>query len=76
MAALYKLEDLLLLKTSCSISTAADKLSGLRNSVRETSAQLTLLSDVWSLKAYRNVSAALWWPYKASCSRLRQCSLA
>lgn len=31
MDALYKLEDLLLLKTSCSISTAKDRVSQLRD---------------------------------------------
>lgn len=76
MAALYKLEDLLLLKASCSKSTAADKLSELRNNVRKKVCTINLMRGVWSVKAYRNGSAALWWPYKASCSRLRQCSLA
>lgn len=37
-----------------------------------------LLTDVYSvgLCAYGNVSPAPLWPYRASCKRLRQCSLA
>lgn len=34
-AALYKLEDLLLLKTSCSISTARDRVSQLREDMKD-----------------------------------------
>lgn len=42
MAALYKLDDLLLLKTSYSTSTAVAVLSELIHGVRETSAQSKL----------------------------------
>lgn len=76
MAALYKLEDLLPLKTSCSMSTAAAVLPELRNNVREASAQNNLIQRGRSLEAHRDGSAALWRPRSASCSRLRQCSLA
>lgn len=39
MEALYKLEDLLLLKTSCSISTATDRVSQLREDMKDNTEQ-------------------------------------
>lgn len=80
-AALYKLEDLLLLKISCSIFTATDRMPQLKADIEHNCQQLLglgLLKDVYSvgLYAYGNVSTAPLWPCRASCKRLRQCSLA